>query len=379
MCHLDSRELLRYARQIRLPHLGVVGQERLKGASVLIVGAGGLGSPAALYLAAAGVGRVGIIDGDRVDVSNLHRQPLHDTNDIGRAKTDSARERLSAINPHVRIETIDQRLTSENALGIVRQYDVLIDASDNFPTRYLLNDAAVLTSRPLVHGSVDRFDGLLSVFSHEGGPCYRCLFPNPPEFGTVQNCADAGVLGVLPGLIGTLQATEALKLILGIGEPLSGRLLMVEALSMRFRTISVDRDPACRMCGTGEITALVDYDDFCSVVSRAPGSAVIETIEPSELAVLLARRPPITLIDVRERYEWNLARIPGARLIPLGELESAIPSLDGSESIVVYCHHGMRSETAASALLGAGMRRVRNLVGGIDRWSVEVDPSVPRY
>lgn len=371
MSELDAAELARYARQMRMPQIGSAGQQRLKAASVLVVGAGGLGSPAAMYLAAAGIGRLGIADGDRVDASNLHRQILHATEDIGAPKTQSARATLESINPFTRVETIPERLTSDNALDVVGRYDVIIDGSDNFPTRYLLNDACVIMHRPLVYGSVDRFDGQLSVFATETGPCYRCLFPNPPEPGSVQNCAEAGVLGVLPGIVGTMQATEALKLILGLGDSLAGRLLLVDALHMQFRTIAVDRDPECPACGTHEITELVDYDAFCA--------GPIAIITPRELATLLGNNTSITLIDVREPWEWNVARIPGARLIPLGTLAASAGAIDPAADVVVYCHHGMRSEMAAYALRDAGVTRVRNLVGGIDRWSLEVDPRVARY
>jgi adenylyltransferase/sulfurtransferase len=382
MAPLTSQELSRYARQMRLPRLGETGQVKLKNASVLIVGAGGLGSPAALYLAAAGVGRMGIADGDRVDITNLHRQILFGTEDVGMAKVDVAARELRSVNPHVAIECIDERITTSNAREVVRRYDVVLDATDNFPTRYLLSDACVLEDRPLVYGSVDRFEGQVSVFATVDGPCYRCLFPEPPEPGSVDNCAVAGVLGVLPGLVGTAQATEVLKLLLGIGEPLVGRVLMIDALSMRFRSIAVDRDPTCPSCGTREITQLIDYDAFCAG-SPAVGSDVddgeIPVITPRELAVAMKSAPEIVLIDVRERHEWNYARIGGARLIPLGTLSSAIATIDADADVVVYCHHGMRSEMAAYALREAGVRRVRNLVGGIDRWSRDVDPTIPRY
>ncbi|HEY4304069.1 MAG TPA: molybdopterin-synthase adenylyltransferase MoeB [Gemmatimonadaceae bacterium] len=382
MASLDVQDLSRYARQIRLPQVGVDGQTALKNASVLLVGAGGLGSPAALYLAAAGVGRIGIADADLVDVTNLQRQILYGTDNVGSRKTDIAVDRLSALNPEIEIEPIAERVTRMNALGLVQSYDVVIDGTDNFPTRYLLSDACVLTDTPLIYGSIDRFEGQLSVFVANDGPCYRCLFPMPPEPGSVDNCADAGVLGVLPGLVGTAQATEALKLILGIGEPLVGRLLMVDALHMRFRTIGVDRDPACPACGTHEITQLIDYDAFCA--STAPVRITnpmndIETITPRELNELLKGEHSITLIDVREPHEFNYARIDGAQLIPLGTIASAIPAIDPEADIVVYCHHGTRSEMAAHAIRDAGIAHVRNLVGGIDRWSREVDPAVPRY
>lgn len=375
---LEADELRRYARQIRLPSLGIDGQEHLKRASVLVVGAGGLGSPAAMYLAAAGVGRIGIADADQVDVSNLHRQLLHRTEDVGSSKVSSARATLAGINPHVRIDTIGVRVSRENALDLVTAYDVVIDGTDNFPTRYLLNDACVLAGRPLVYGSVDRFEGQVSVFATERGPCYRCLFPTPPDPGTVQNCADAGVLGVLPGLVGTLQATEALKLIVGLGDTLEGRLLLVDTLAMHFRTIGIDRDPECPACGTHEIELLDDYEEFCS------GQQIIvqqvDTVTPEALAASMSAGENVFLLDVREPFEWQVARLPNARLIPLGTLIHATPDdLPRDADIVVYCHHGQRSDMAAHHLMTNGFTRVRNLVGGIDRWSRTVDPSVRRY
>jgi molybdopterin/thiamine biosynthesis adenylyltransferase/rhodanese-related sulfurtransferase len=376
MASLDSQELTRYARQIRLPHVGASGQAALKGASVLIVGAGGLGSPASMYLAAAGVGRLGIADGDVVDVTNLQRQILYGTGDVGLQKTVAAADTLASINPHVSVERIAERLTSANALSVVERFDVVIDGTDNFPTRYLLSDACVLTNTPLVYGSVDRFDGQVSVFVANDGPCYRCLFPDPPEPGSVDNCAVAGVLGVLPGLVGTAQATETLKLLLGIGEPLVGRLLMIDALRMRFRSVGVERDPECPACGTRAITRLIDYDAFCA---GATVNDEIETITPCELDELLKDRRSITLIDVREPHEWNYARIQGARLIPLATLGGVLETIGRDDDVIVYCHHGARSDMAAHALRDAGVRRVRNLLGGIDRWSREVDPSVRRY
>lgn len=381
---LTDDELARYARQIRLADIGPDGQAQLRAASVLIVGAGGLGSPAAMYLAAAGIGRIGIADGDRVDVSNLHRQLLHTTADVGMPKAASARETVAAINPHVRVDAIEERVSAENALDLVASYDIVIDGTDNFPTRYLLNDACVLAGRPLVYGSVDRFEGQVSVFATERGPCYRCLFPRPPEPGSVQNCAEAGVLGVLPGLIGTLQATEALKLILAVGEPLVGRLLLVDTLGMRFRTIGVERDPECPACGTHEIRELIDYDAFCAGGSIVGGNERHEAdepgeITPTELATALNRGESLVVIDVREPLEWRIARIPTARLIPLAALMAAPPDLDRNAEIVVYCHHGTRSAAAAHTLVAAGFTHVRNMVGGIDRWSREVDPGVRRY
>jgi len=403
---LGPDELARYSRHLSLAEVGEHGQVRLKRASVLIVGAGGLGSPAALYLAAAGVGRLGIADFDTVDVTNLQRQVLHDTGAIGRRKTVSARQRLESINPSVRVETIDEALTSANALEIIREYDVVIDGTDNFRTRYLTSDACVILGRPNVYGSVLRFEGQASVFATADGPCYRCLFPEPPPRGLVPNCAEAGVLGVLPGLVGTIQATEAVKLILGIGDTLAGRLLLVDALRMRFRTIRLRRDPGCPACGTRELCSLVDYDEFCQAatsvpaavsessssrsarasldVSRAPRSTsapvrrVLE-ITPRELDDRLRRGDAVDVVDVREPYEWRIARIEGARLIPLARVAAASAELARDRDIVLYCHHGQRSQTAGQILVAQGFDRVLNLTGGIARWSAEVDASVPTY
>jgi sulfur-carrier protein adenylyltransferase/sulfurtransferase len=379
--HLESDELVRYSRHIGLSEVGESGQRRLKQSSVLIVGAGGLGSPAALYLAAAGVGRIGIVDFDTVDLSNLQRQVLHDTAAVGSPKTQSARARLEAINPFVRVESIEAELTASNALEIIGAYDVVVDGTDNFKTRYLTNDACVLLGRPNVYGSVLRFEGQASVFGTPDGPCYRCLFREPPPPGLVPNCAEAGVLGVLPGLIGTIQATEAIKSILGIGDTLAGRLLLVDALRMNFRTIRLRRDPECPACGTRELKELIDYDEFCGTSpSRdgAPSSSVRE-IAPRELSDRLRRGDVIDLIDVREPYEWRIARIEGARLIPLGRIGASASAIARDRDVVLYCHHGARSRTAGEALVAQGFDRIWNLSGGIDRWSQEVDPSVPTY
>jgi len=378
---LSRDEISRYARHLIIPDVGIDGQKRLKAARVLLVGAGGLGSPLALYLAAAGVGHIGIVDFDVVDVTNLQRQILHGTKDIGRAKVASARERIADINPFVELTTYETALTSKNALGIIEKYDLVVDGTDNFPTRYLVNDACVMLGKPNVYGSVFRFEGQASVFSTKDGPCYRCLFPEPPPPGTVPSCAEGGVLGVLPGLIGTIQATEAIKLILGIGEPLVGRLLLVDALGAQFRTVKVRKNPACPACGTHEITELIDYDEFCGMKpeagSRKPEDTMPE-ITPLELAERL-RAGDIDLIDVREPHEWDIAHIPGARLIPLGNLPAAVPSLDRTRDIVVQCRSGVRSGRAVRLLQAAGFTRVRNLAGGILRWSDDVDPTVPKY
>jgi molybdopterin/thiamine biosynthesis adenylyltransferase/rhodanese-related sulfurtransferase len=378
---LSADEILRYSRHLILPDVALAGQRRLKAARVLIVGAGGLGSPLALYLAAAGVGTLGLVDFDVVDVTNLQRQILHGTKDVGRPKLASARDRIEDVNPHVQVETFETRLTSSNALEILRDFDVVIDGTDNFPTRYLTNDACVLLGKPNVYGSIFRFEGQASVFATADGPCYRCLFREPPPPGLVPSCAEGGVLGVLPGLIGTIQATEAIKLILGIGESLVGRLLLVDALALRFRTVRLNKDPQCPLCGTREIRELIDYEEFCGV-TRADeirdGQSLPE-LSPRELAERLRRGDDIDLIDVREFHEWEIARIQGARLVPLGTLNEALPSFDSAREIVVHCKGGTRSAKAVRQLQAAGFKRVSNLAGGITRWSDEVDSRVPKY
>ncbi len=379
---LDGQELERYGRHLVIPQVGPDGQRRLKAARVLLVGAGGLGSPAALYLAAAGVGRLTIVDHDTVDRSNLQRQLLHGEADVGRLKVESARDRLRDVNPHVAVDVHATRLTAANALDVVRGHDLVLDGSDNFATRYLVNDACVLAGVPNVYASVQRFEGQASVFAAPGGPCYRCLFPEPPPPDLVPNCAEAGVLGVLPGLLGTIQATEALKLLLGVGEPLVGRLLLVDALAMRLRTIAIPRDPNCPACGTRELRALVDYDAWCAGPGRAaatgapaeaaPAEAPVEEIAPAKLAAGLAAGAPLVLLDVREPNEWAAARIPGARLVPLGTLDAALATLDPRADVVVHCQSGVRSALAARRLRAAGFTRVRSLTGGIARWHAEV-------
>jgi molybdopterin/thiamine biosynthesis adenylyltransferase/rhodanese-related sulfurtransferase len=377
---LDADETLRYSRHLIIPDIGVTGQRRLKNARVLLIGAGGLGSPAALYLAAAGVGALGLVDFDVVDVTNLQRQILHGTKDVGRSKLASATDRVHDVNPHVRVEGFETRLTSENALEILSDYDVIVDGTDNFATRYLTNDACVLLGKPNVYGSIFRFEGQASVFATADGPCYRCLFPEPPPPGLVPSCAEGGVLGVLPGLVGTIQATETIKLLLGIGEPLVGRLLLIDALATRFHTVRLRRDPACPACGTREIRELIDYDEFCGVRgAAAPEDDAVPEIAPAELAERLRRDDDIDLIDVREPHEWEIARIPGARLIPLAAVPDAIGVLDPAREIVVHCKGGVRSAKAVRQLRAAGFTRVWNLAGGITRWSQDVDPSTPRY
>jgi molybdopterin/thiamine biosynthesis adenylyltransferase/rhodanese-related sulfurtransferase len=374
-------ELQRYARHLVLPGVGEAGQRKLRDARVLIVGAGGLGSPAALYLAAAGVGKLGIVDADLVELSNLQRQILYDTADVGTPKVDAARARVQQANPHVAVATYHVRLSSANALDILRDYDIVVDGTDNFATRYLISDACVLLGKPNVHGSVIRFDGQASIFSVGDAPCYRCLFPEPPAPGTVPDCAEGGVFGVLPGLIGIIQATETIKLILGTGETLAGRLLMVNGLRMQFQSIELARDPACPACGTHEITTLMDYDQLCGVraVDAEEETVGPDEITPRMLQARLARGEKIALVDVREPYEWAIARLPDARLVPLNSLPYALPTLNASSEVVVYCHHGMRSAAAVAWLQDQGVTNVKNLVGGIDRWAVDIDPALRRY
>ncbi len=375
---LSREEVYRYSRHLILPEVGVEGQQKLKASSVLLVGAGGLGSPSALYLAAAGVGHLGIVDFDVVDESNLQRQVLHGTKDVGRSKLESARDRIADINPHVDVTSYETRLTSANALDIVRGYDVVIDGTDNFATRYLTNDACVLLGIPNVYGSIFGFEGQVSVFATERGPCYRCLFREPPPPGLVPSCAEGGVLGVLPGTIGTLQATEGIKLLLGIGEPLIGRLLLYDALAARFRTVNLRKDPNCPACGTHALRELIDYDAFCGVSANGQDNDIPE-ITPAELATRLRRGEDVDLIDVREISEWEVARITQARLVPLATLPSAYATLDPERDLVVHCKSGARSARAVQQLRSAGFRRVWNLAGGIQRWSREIDPSIPRY
>ncbi len=372
---LPPEELERYRRHLALPEVGVAGQLRLRRASVLVVGAGGLGSPVALYLAAAGVGRIGIVDDDRVERTNLQRQVLYGTSDLGQPKTEQARRRLADLNPHVEIVPHELRLSARNALEVLAHYDVVVDGSDNFPTRYLVSDACVLLGKPHVYGSIYRFEGQVSVFWAGHGPCYRCLFREPPAPGAVPSCAEGGVLGILPGVIGSLQATEALKLVLDRGTPLLGRLLLFDALELRFRELRLARDPDCPACGDRpSIRALADEPAAC-----APASSAVPQIGAAELERRLATPDRPLLLDVRTDEEWAIARIAGALRIPLDELPSRLDELDAAREIVVYCHLGGRSAAATALLLEHGFRRVLNLAGGIDTWSVEIDPAVPRY
>src|SRR5437016_1774869 len=376
--HLSTEELQRYSRHLIMPEVTADGQRRIKAACVLCIGAGGLGSPAALYLAAAGVGTIGIVDFDAVDLSNLQRQILHGTKDVGRGKLESARDRLRDINPEIDIELHQCRFSSENASEIVSKYDVVVDGSDNFATRYLSNDVCVFAQKPNVYGSVFRFEGQTTVFApHLGGPCYRCLFPEPPPPESVPNCAQAGVLGVLPGIIGMLQAIETLKLIVGIGEPLIGRLLHFDALKIKFRELNLRRDPECPVCGENPtIFSPIDYEQFCGV--RRDEEA-IPAMSAHELKRKMDAREPFELIDVREKFEYEIARIDGAKLIPLREIAERADDLKREGPIVIHCHSGQRSAQAVRLLQQRGFANVYNLEGGIDAWSDQVDPGVPKY
>jgi molybdopterin/thiamine biosynthesis adenylyltransferase/rhodanese-related sulfurtransferase len=377
---LSAQELARYGRHLSLREIGAEGQMRLRAARVLVVGAGGLGSPASMYLAAAGVGTIGLVDFDEVERSNLQRQILFGESDVGRRKVEAAGDRLRGINPHTRLEPHETRLSATNAERIVGEYDLVVDGTDNFATRYLVNDVCVHLGVPNVYGSVLRFEGQASVFAAPGGPCYRCLFREPPPPGLVPSCAEAGVMGVLPGIIGSIQAAEAIKLITGAGQPLAGRLLLLDALTMAFRSIEIRRDPECPACGTREITVLRDYDEYCDGLPRGEGvgDPTPAEISPGDLAARLRRGDALTLLDVREEVEWQIGHIAGARLVPLGEIASSLDSIPADRDVVVYCHRGIRSR-AATELLAASGFRASNLAGGIDRWSREVDPSVPRY
>jgi len=378
---LSQEEILRYSRQLIMPEVALEGQLKLKQARVLVVGAGGLGSPLALYLAAAGVGRIGLVDYDVVDLTNLHRQILYSTPDVGRKKLDAAVERIQALNPDIRVERYDAALTSENALEILRDYDIVADGTDNFPTRYLVNDACVLLGKPNVYGSIFRFEGQATVLAAPGGPCYRCLYPEPPPPGLVPSCAEGGVLGVLPGLIGVIQATETIKLILGVGQPLVGRLLVYDALQMRLRELKLRRDPQCPVCGDHPtIRELVDYHEFCGQRPQPEELPPSQwDVEPRRAKDMLDSGDRCVLLDVREPHEYRICRLPGARLIPLSELPRRLHELDSSEEIIVYCRNGQRSLAAVSFLREVGFRKAWNLRGGIVSWSEQVDPSLPRY
>lgn len=379
---LSNEEIARYSRHLIMPEVGMAGQRRLKQGSVLLIGTGGLGSPLALYLAAAGVGHIGLVDFDVVDASNLQRQIAHGTSTVGVPKTESAKRRLQDLNPHIEVTTYETQITSANALELMRPYDVIIDGTDNFPTRYLTNDASVMLGKPNVYGSIFRFEGQATVFSpRDGGPCYRCLYPEPPPPGLVPSCAEGGVLGVLPGVIGTIQATEAIKLLTGIGDPLIGRLMLYDALAMRFRELKLRRNPSCPVCGEHPtVTELIDYDQFCGIVPETNTLSNQYEITPTELAALLERDDRPYLLDVRNPYEVAIAAIPGTdKLIPVDQLPERISELDTSREMVVYCRSGARSGRAVELLKSVGFRKVKNLVGGVLRWADDVDPTVAKY
>jgi len=384
---LSKDEILRYSRHLIVPEVGMEGQLKLKAAKVLLVGAGGLGAPLGLYLAAAGIGRIGLVDFDVVDFTNLQRQVIHFTKDVGRNKIDSAAEKMQALNPNVEIVKHEVALSSENAMEILQDYDLVVDGTDNFPTRYLVNDACVLLGKPNVYGSIFRFEGQATVFAYQGGPCYRCLYPEPPPPGLVPSCAEGGVLGILPGTIGLIQATETVKLILGIGEPLVGRLLLYDALGMRFRELKLRKNPECPICGDRRtITKLIDYHQFCGVPQHVPQEAPKQEskvtegeIEVTEVKEKLDRGDKFVLIDVREPHEHQICNIPAAKLIPLGEVGKRLGELDPEADIVIHCKSGMRSARACGILKAAGFKHVRNMKGGILAWSDQVDRSVPKY
>ncbi len=382
---LTNDEILRYSRHPIMPEVGIEGQIKLKNAKVLMVGAGGLGAPLGLYLAAAGVGRIGVVDFDVVDFTNLQRQVIHGTKDVGRKKLDSAAESMLDINPLIQIDRFDVALNSENAMEIFKDYDMVVDGTDNFPTRYLINDACVLSKIPNVYGSIFRFEGQATVFAYPGGPCYRCLYPEPPPPGLVPSCAEGGVLGILPGLIGLVQATEAVKLILETGESLVGRLMLYDALAMRFRELKLRRNPECPMCGDHPtITHLIDYQQFCGVPQEAPAApaqaAVLEgEIDPTTLKQMIDRGDKFVLIDVREPHEYKICNIPFAKLIPLGDLPKRVSELNPADQIVAHCKSGARSAKAVDFLKQAGFKTVLNMKGGILAWSDKVDPTVAKY
>ncbi|HYL76979.1 MAG TPA: molybdopterin-synthase adenylyltransferase MoeB [Bryobacteraceae bacterium] len=378
---LSKEEILRYSRHLIMPEVGMEGQLKLKNAKVALIGTGGLGAPLGMYLAAAGIGRIGLVDFDVVDFTNLQRQVIHGTKDVGRKKLDSAADTMLDINPYVEIDRHETALSSENALQILRDYDIVVDGTDNFPTRYLVNDACVLLGKPNVYGSIFRFEGQATVFATEGGPCYRCLYPEPPPPGLVPSCAEGGVLGILPGTVGLIQATETVKLILGIGEPLIGRLLLYDALAMRFRELKLRRNPECPICGDHPtIRELIDYQQFCGIPNQPHEPVAAEgDIDPVEVKVKIDRGDPFVLIDVREPHEYQICKIPYAKLIPLGDLPKRVNELDSADEIVAHCKSGMRSAKAVDFLKQAGFKKVRNMKGGILAWSDKVDPSVPKY
>jgi molybdopterin/thiamine biosynthesis adenylyltransferase/rhodanese-related sulfurtransferase len=380
---LTNEEILRYSRHLIMPEVGMAGQERLKASSILLIGAGGLGSPLAMYLAAAGVGKLGLVDFDVVDHSNLHRQVIHSTSSVGKPKVESAKQRILEINPNVNVQTYMHPVNRDNILGILKDYDLVIDGTDNFPTRYLVNDAAVMLGKPNIYGSIFRFDGQVTVFDpRRGGPCYRCLYPEPPPPGMVPSCAEGGVLGVLPGTVGLLQATEAVKLIMSEGKPLVGRLLLYNALDMSFRELKIRRDKACPVCGDNPtIKELIDYEQFCGMGrgNEETVAAAGSEVDAQTLKEWVDAKKKFVLVDVREPQEFEIAQIPGSKLIPLGQLAARVSELDSADEIVLMCHHGNRSARAQAALGKFGFKKTHNLAGGIDAWATEVDPSMPRY
>jgi len=378
---LSKDEILRYSRHLIMPEVGMEGQLKLKAAKVALIGTGGLGAPLGMYLAAAGIGRIGLVDFDVVDFTNLQRQVIHGTKDVGKKKLDSAAETMLDINPYVQIDRHEVALSSENALGILKDYDIVVDGTDNFPTRYLVNDACVLLKKPNVYGSIFRFEGQATIFAYPGGPCYRCLYPEPPPPGLVPSCAEGGVLGILPGTVGLIQATETVKLILGIGEPLIGRLVLYDALAMRFRELKLRRNPECPVCGDHPtITKLIDYQEFCGIPNQTHEEKPMEgDIEPTEVKAKIDRGDRFVLIDVREPHEYQICNIPQAKLIPLGDLPKRVNELNSADEIVAHCKSGMRSAKAVDFLKQAGFKKVRNMKGGILAWSDKVDPTVPKY
>ena len=382
MAPLTREEILRYSRHLIMPEVGIDGQQKLKDAGILLIGAGGLGSPLGLYLAAAGVGRLGIVDFDKVDFTNLQRQIIHRTEDVGRLKVESAKERIHAINPEVQVAAFNIKISRDNILDLVKDYDVVIDGTDNFPTRYLTNDACVFLKKPNIYGSIFRFDGQATVFSPPAGPCYRCLYPEPPPPGMVPSCAEGGVLGVLPGIIGVIQATEAIKIILGKGEPLIGRLLLYNALTMKFRELKIKRNPDCPVCGDHPtIKELIDYDEFCGLSrgEEAEASHSEYDLGPGEVKQILEKDKKVVLLDVREAHEFDIVHIDGATLIPLSELHLRANELDTADAVITYCHHGQRSLQAIKTLEHFGFKKLKHMRGGIDAWASEVDQDMARY
>lgn len=379
---MTKEQYLRYGRHLIMPEVGPAGQEKINAAKILMVGAGGLGSPSALYLAASGIGQMTIIDPDVVDLSNLQRQILHDTSSVGEPKVESAKRRINEVNPNVKVNAIQDQLSNDNVRQLVREHDIVVDGTDNFQTRYMVNDACVFEGKLNVYGSIFRFDGQSTVFCAPEGPCYRCLYPEPPPPGMVPSCAEGGVLGILPGIIGVMQATEAIKLIIGKGQPLIGRLMLYDALAMKFRELKIRKDPGCPVCSAHPtITELQDYEYFCGIAPETNGEngAAMEQITARQLKTMLEEGKKLTLLDVREPQEWDITHLENAKFIPLGDLPQRLNELDTADEIVAYCHHGMRSAKALGFLQQMGFKKLKNLAGGIDAWAVNVDTDMPRY